>query len=339
VLCHDNDREEFSAMPAPRRALLTAALIAPFVARAQDFPIKPIRVIVPFPPGGTTDLLARLFAARMSETLGQPVLVENRAGAGGSIGADVVAKAAPDGHTLLFHNITFPVTTATLQHAGRAPHLIERDFAPVSLGADVPMVILANPGLGARDLQAALAVARGRAMSNNPLFYGSTGPGSTMNMVFEVIKREAAVPLEHVPFRGAAPLVQDLLAGRVQLGGDQLSTALGHVRAGALSPLAVLSAKRSPALPDVPTVREAGIPALEFEGWNGFFAPAGTPAPVLAKLQQAVAEAARNPDLRARCAEVGAEPGGNSSAEFGAMVHAQAARMREVVAQVNLRAE
>jgi tripartite-type tricarboxylate transporter receptor subunit TctC len=323
-----------------RRALLAAACLAPLgAARAQDFPTKPIRVVVPFPPGGTTDLLARLFAQRMGETLGQPVVVENRAGAGGSIGADVVAKSAPDGHTLLFHNITFPVTTATLQAAGRAPHLIERDFAPISLGADVPMVILANPAVGAADLQAALAAARARAAAGNPMFYGSTGPGSTMNMVFEVIKREGSVAIEHVPFRGAAPLVQDLLAGRVQLGGDQLSTALGHVRGGALTPLAVLSSRRSAALPNVPTVREAGIPALEFEGWNGFFAPAGTPAAVLARLNQAVAEAARHPELRARCAELGAEPGGNSAAEFGAMVHAQAARMRDVVAQVNLRAE
>jgi tripartite-type tricarboxylate transporter receptor subunit TctC len=326
-------------MHATRRALLAAASLAPFAAWAQDFPSRPIRVVVPFPPGGTTDLLARLFAARMSETLGQPVLVENRAGAGGSIGADVVAKAPADGHTLLFHNLTFPVTTATLAAAGRAPHLIERDFAPISLGADVPMVLLANPALGARDLPGFLAAARARAAAGNPLFYGSTGPGSTMNMVGEVMKREGNISMEHVPFRGAAPMVQDLLAGRVQMGGDQLSTALGHVRSGNLAALAVLSATRSPALPDVPTVREAGMPALEYEGWNGFFAPAGTPPAVLARLNQAVAEAARNPELRARCAELGAVPGGNSAAEFGAMVHAQAAHVRAVVAQVNLRAE
>jgi tripartite-type tricarboxylate transporter receptor subunit TctC len=335
---------EETSMNIPRRALLAAPLLAmplamPLAASAQDFPTRPIRIVVPFPPGGTTDLLARLFGARMSETMGQPVLVENRAGAGGSIGADVVAKAAPDGHTLLFHNITFPVTTATLAATGRAPHLIERDFAPVSLGADVPMVILAHPGLGVRDLQGFLVAARARAAAGNPMFYGSTGPGSTMNMVGEVIKREGHFSMEHVPFRGAAPMVQELLAGRVQLGGDQLSTALGHVRGGGLAALAVLSAKRSAALPDVPTVRESGMAALEFEGWNGFFAPAGTPPAVLARLNQAVAEAANHPPLRARIIELGAEPGGNSAADFGAMVHAQAARMREVVAQVDLRAE
>lgn len=327
-----------------RRTLLRLAAALPVLgvargARAQDFPTRPIRVVVPFPPGGTTDLLARLFAVRMSETLGQPLVVENRAGAGGSIGADVVAKAAADGYTLLFHNITFPVTTAALQLAGRAPHEIERDFAPISLGADVPMVLLAHPALGVADLAGFVATARARAAQGQPLFYGSTGPGSTMNMVGEVLKRDGGFAMEHVPFRGAAPMVQDLLAGRVQMGGDQLSTALGHVRGGGLRALAVLSARRSAALPDVPTVREAGVPGLEFEGWNGFFAPARTPAPVLVRLQGAVAEAARHPDLRARCAEIGAEPGGNSAAEFGAMVHAQAARMREVVAAVQLRAE
>jgi tripartite-type tricarboxylate transporter receptor subunit TctC len=327
--------------PTSRRALLSALLAAPAArARAQEapFPRQPIRVVVPFPAGGTTDLLARLFAQRMSVTLGQPVVVENRGGGGGSIGADVVAKAAPDGHTLLFHNITFPTTTATLALAGRAPHDIERDFVPVSLGAYVPFIMLANPALPVRDLREFVDYARAQA-GRQTVFYGSTGPGSIMNLLGEVVQREAGFTMEHVPFRGAAPLVQELMAGRVQFGGDQLSTSLGHVRSGALKGLAVLARRRVPAVPDVPTVREQGFASLELDGWNGYFAPARTPAAVVARLQQAVADAAQQPEIRRRCEEVGAEAAGSSSDEFAQLVRAQAARIRELVAGVQLRPE
>jgi tripartite-type tricarboxylate transporter receptor subunit TctC len=274
----------------------------------------------------------------MTETLGQPAVVENRGGAGGSIGADVVAKAAPDGHTLLFHNVTFPTTTATLALAGRAPHEIERDFAPVSLGAYVPFIVLANPALPVRDLKEFVDYARAQA-GRQAIFYGSTGPGSFMNLLGEVLRKEAGVAMEHVPFRGAAPLVQELMAGRVQFGGDQLSTSLGHVRSGALKGLAVLARQRVAVVPEVPTVRELGFPSLELDGWNGYFAPARTPPAVVARLQQAVAEAARQPEIQRRCAEVGAESVGSSSDEFAAMVRTQAARIRDLIAGVQLRPE
>ncbi|MCA3312532.1 MAG: tripartite tricarboxylate transporter substrate binding protein, partial [Roseomonas sp.] len=209
-------------MKLNRRHVLIAGavLAAPATVRAQDFPTRPIRIIVPFPAGGTTDLLARLFAQRMTETMGQSVVVENRGGGGGSIGADVVAKAAPDGYTLLMHNITFPTTTAAMTLAGRPPHDIERDFAPLSLGANVPLVILANPSVPVADLRGFTAWAKAQS---SPPFYGSTGPGSFMNMVGEVLKRDAGIAMEHVPFRGAAPMLQELIAGRVQFGGDQIS--------------------------------------------------------------------------------------------------------------------
>jgi tripartite-type tricarboxylate transporter receptor subunit TctC len=223
------------------------------------FPNRTIRVIVPFPAGGTTDLLARLFAQRMGEGLGQSVLVENMGGAGGSVGADAVAKAEPDGHTLLFHNLTFSTTTASLQVAGRARHDIEKDFAPISLAANVPMLLVANPSVPAKDLKEFVALAK---QGKQPLFYGSTGPGSIMNFAGEVLKKDAGINMDHVPFRGAAPLVQELIAGRVQFGGDQLSTALEHVRSGALKPMGTLAASRIPILPDVPTVRESGFPNM-----------------------------------------------------------------------------
>lgn len=324
-------------MTVDRRSLLLAAgtvLAAP--ALAQDFPTRPIRIVVPFPAGGTTDLLARLFAQRMTESMGQSVVVENRGGGGGSIGADVVAKAAPDGYTLLFHNITFPTTTAAMTLAGRPPHDIDRDFAPLSLGANVPLIILANPAVPVTDLKGFVEWAKAQP---TPPFYGSTGPGSFMNMVGEVLMREAGIRMEHVPFRGAAPLVQELIAGRVQFGGDQISTCFGHVRSGALKGIGNVASRRSPTLPNVPTVREMGFPSLELEGWNGFFAPARTPAPVMARLQREIAAAARNPDFVKRCEDVGAEAVGSDSDSFGVMVRAQSAKIRDLVAAVQLRPE
>ena len=322
-------------MRITRRAALGAGLAIAGAARAQEaWPMRPVRIIVPFPAGGTTDLLARLYAQRLTETLGQSVVVENRGGGGGSIGADVVAKST-DGHTLLFHNLTFCTTTAALEFAGRAPHSIERDFAPISMGANVPMMLLVNPQVPAKDLKEFVAYAKARG----DLFYGSTGPGSTINLVGEVLKRDAGIKLDHIPYRGAAPLVQELLAGRIQFGGDQLSSSLSNIRGGALRPVATLAAQRATALPDVPTAREQGFPSIELLGWNGFFAPAATPAPVLARLQREIAAAAQHPDVARRIAELGAEPGGNSAAEFGAAVNAQLAQVRPLVAELKMQVE
>jgi tripartite-type tricarboxylate transporter receptor subunit TctC len=314
-----------------------AGLLASRAAHAQGWqPTGPVRIVVPFPAGGTTDILARLYAQRMSETMGVSVVVENRGGGGGSIGADVVAKAAPDGQTLLFHNLTFSTTTAALEFVGRSTHSIERDFAPISLGANVPMLLLVNPQVPARDLREFAAWAK---TQTPPSFYGSTGPGSTINLIAEVLKRDGGFQMEHVPFRGAAPLVQELLSGRISFGGDQLSSSLQHVRSGALRPIATLAAQRPRVLPEVPTVREQGFPNAEILGWNGFFAPARTPEPVLARLNAEIAAAARHPPLAARILELGAEPGGNSAAEFGASVHAQVAAVRPLVRDLRMQVE
>ena len=316
---------------------LGATLALPAVTRAQTWqPASPIRIIVPFPAGGTTDILARLYAARLSETMGVSVVVENRGGAGGSIGADAVAKAAPDGQTLLFHNLTFSTTTAALEAAGRAPHSMERDFAPISLGANVPMMLLVGAAVPVRDLREFVAWAKAQ---NPPPFYGSTGPGSTINLVGEVLKRDGGFAMEHVPFRGAAPLVQEMLAGRIAFGGDQLSSSLPHIRGGALRPIATLAAARARALPEVPTVREQSFPNAELLGWNGFFAPARTPEHVIARLHTEIAAAARHPPLAARIEELGAEPGGNTPAEFGAAVHAQIAAVRPLARELRMAVE
>ena len=327
-------------MSFTRRALLSgaaivaASMLVPNIAQAQDkYPSRNIRIVVPFPAGATTDMLARLFAQRLTETMGQSVIVENVGGGGGSIGADQVAKAAADGYTLLFHNLTFSTTTSSLQYAGRARHDIEQDFIPIAVGAWVPMLLLANPSVPASNLKEFVEYAKA---AKDPLFYGSTGPGSVMNLLGEVLKRDSGLKMDHVPFRGAAPLVQELLAGRIQFGGDQLSSSLAHVRAGSLKPMAVANPTRSPALPDVPTARELGFPNLELRGWNGFFAPKGTPEPVVARLHQEIAAAAKHPDVIKRMQDVGAEPSGSSQQEMRDMLREQISKVKPVVEELKL---
>ncbi|MEW6449911.1 MAG: tripartite tricarboxylate transporter substrate binding protein [Pseudomonadota bacterium] len=299
----------------------------------ERFPNRTIRVVVPFPAGATTDMLARLIAQRMTESLGQSVVIENVGGGGGSIGADQVAKAAPDGHTLLFHNITFTTTTSALQLAKRSRHDIEQDFVPISVGAYVPMMLLAAKEVPASDLKGLAEYAK---KSTPPLNYGSTGPGSTMNLLGEVLKRDAGIKMDHIPFRGAAPLVQEMLAGRIHFGGDQLSSSLSHVRGGALKAVAMANPTRSPALPNVPTVRELGFPNLEVQGWNGFLAPKGTPDAVCTRLQQEIAAAVKHPEVNKRMVDVGAEPSGSTQEEMRTMLRAQIAKIKPLVEELKL---
>jgi tripartite-type tricarboxylate transporter receptor subunit TctC len=310
-------------------AIAGSALFAPAVF-AQQFPSRNIRVIVPFPAGATTDMLARLIAQRLSDTMGQSVVVENVGGGGGSIGADQVAKAAPDGHTLLFHNITFSTTTSSLLYAKRARHDFD-DFVPISVGAYVPLLLLANNSVPPNNLKEFVEYAR---TTSTPLFYGSTGPGSILHLMGEVLKRDTGIKMDHIPFRGAAPLVTELISGRIQFGGDQLSSSLERVRTNQLKALAV--ATKSVALPNVPTVRELGYPNLELQGWNGFLAPKGTPEPVVAKLQQEIAAAVKHPDVQKRMTDVGAEPSGSTQAEMRDMLRKQVAQVRPVVEELKL---
>jgi tripartite-type tricarboxylate transporter receptor subunit TctC len=278
-------------------------------------------------------MLARAFGQRLAETLGQSVVIENKGGAGGSIGAESVARAAPDGHTLLFHNLSFSSTTVALQLAGRARHDIAANFVPVALAANVPMLVVGAQALPVTNLREFIAHARA---ANPPLHYGSTGPGSVMNLAIEVMKRDAGVALDHVPFRGAAPLVQELIAGRIALGGDQLSTSLEFVRAGSLKPLATLAAERIPLLPAVPTVAELGLKNMELHGWNGFFAPAGTPAAVVQRINDAVNKAAADPTLKSRLADVGAQAVVGPASLLGDVVSAQVEKVRPLIADLKL---
>jgi len=324
--------DELSLFSRRMFAVLAAGCLAAMPAQAQTIPGNQIKIIVPFPAGGTTDLLARIFAQKLTESFGQSVVVENAGGGGGSIGADKVAKAAPDGYTLLLHNVTFSTTTTSLQYTGRAKHSFE-DFAPVSLAANVPLVLMSHPSVPAKDLKEFVTFAK---ETNTPLFYGTTGPGSVIHLAAEVLKRDAGIKMDHVPFRGAAPLVQELLSGRIHLGGDQISTSLGHMRSGALTGLATLSPTRTVPLPDLPTVREQGYPNMELFGWNGFFAPARTPPAIIATIQAEMAKAARDPDVKRRLAEVGAEVMGSTSEELATVLRTQVGRVRPLVEELKL---
>jgi tripartite-type tricarboxylate transporter receptor subunit TctC len=291
--------------------------------------------VVPFPAGGTTDLLARIFAQKLGEAFGQSVVVENVGGGGGSIGADKVAKAAPDGYTLLLHNVTFSTTTTSLMATGRAKHTFD-DFMPVSLAANVPLIMMCHPSVPTKDLKEFVDYTKEQNKADKGVFYGSTGPGSVMHLSGETLKRDSGIKMDHVPFRGAAPLVQELLSGRIQLGGDQISTSLAHVRGGALRAIATLSPKRTEALPDLPTVREQGFPNMELFGWNGFFAPARTPPASVAIIQAEMAKAARDPEVRRRLGDVGAEVMGSTQEELGKVLRDQVAVVRPLVEELKL---
>jgi len=289
---------------------------------------------VPFPAGGTTDIVARIVAQRMSETMGQPVVVDNKGGAGGAIGADLVAKAAPDGYTLLMHNISFPLSYVAQSLANRSPFNAETDFAGVSIAVYVPFVLTANPAVPAKDLrELANLLKANKSLQYN---YGSTGPGTAVHVLGEAFKRDAKVEMEHVPFKGAAPLKQELLSGRLQIGGDQLSSSLAEIRAGTLRAIATTASKRIAGLPDVPTVRELGFASLELEGWNGVFAPAKTPKDIVERLHKEISAAVRNPDVMKRLADLGAEPVGSTPAEQDAMLRRQMDQFRSVIRDMKL---
>ncbi len=314
--------------------LVALAALTSTAVMAQSYPSKPIKLIVPFPAGGTTDIVARIVAQRMSETMGQPVVVDNKGGAGGAIGADLVAKAAPDGYTLLMHNISFPLSYVAQSLANRSPFNAETDFAGVSIAVYVPFVLTANPAVPAKDLrELANLLKANKSLQYN---YGSTGPGTAVHVLGEAFKRDAKVEMEHVPFKGAAPLKQELLSGRLQIGGDQLSSSLAEIRNGSLRAIATTASKRIASLPDVPTVRELGFASLELEGWNGVFAPAKTPKDIIERLHKEITAAVHNPEVMKRLADLGADPVGSTPAEQDAMLRRQMDQFRSVIRDMKL---
>jgi len=321
------------------RRLLHAAVVGVLAlsatgAFAQSWPTRPVRIVVPFSAGGTTDVLARLIAAQMTQDLGQSVVVDNRPGVGGLLGADHVAKADPDGYTLLMANISFPLAVLMAARENRLNFDPQADLQGVSIVAAVPMVLTAAASVSANNLKEFTDLARSDAATHYT--FGSTGPGSFMHAMGAWLAQETGAPLTHIPFKGAAPLKQNMLAGRIHLGGDQLSTSLGEIRAGSLKAMAVTSSKRSPDLPDVPTVRELGFAGIETEGWNGLLAPGKTPQDIVARIQQSVFNAVNAPAVRQRIVEMAAEPLGSTPAEQTALINAQLMLFRPIVMGLKL---
>jgi len=305
----------------------TLLVCLPLVAAAQagGFPDKAIRIVVPFPPGGATDAAARLVAVKMSEHWGQPVVVDNRAGAGGNVGSDLVAKAPADGYTLVM-GVTGSHAINTSLYS-RMPYDPVADFVAISQVAVVPNVLVVHPSVPVKNLAELVALAK---KEPGKLNYASLGNGTAAHLGMEMLKAEAGVDITHVPYKGSAPAVSDLLAGQVQMMVDGLPSALPHVKAGKLRAIALTSLRRSPSLPDLPTIAES-YPGFYADAWSGLFAPKGTPQPVVDKLSAEVQRILKLPEVREKLAALGAEPVGSTQAEFAAHVKKEIEKWAKVV--------
>jgi len=306
-------------------AAAAVALAAP--APAQTYPSKPIRFVVPFPPGGPLDITGRAIAQKLAESWGQPVVVDNRPGAGGGIGAELVAKSPGDGYTLLMGAVSTHAINPSLY--AKVPYDPQKDFVPVALVAQVPNILVVNPSLPVHSVKELIDYARAKP---GALSFGSGSTGSTGHLAGELFKTMAGVDMVHIPYKGGAPAMQDLLAGQTQLMFDNLANALPQVKAGKLRALAVTTSKRSPAVPDLPTVAESGLPGFDLTTWFGVFVPAGTPPETVAKLNAEIVKALASKDLAERLAAMGTVPPERNTPEsFAAFVRAEAAKYAQVV--------
>jgi tripartite-type tricarboxylate transporter receptor subunit TctC len=313
------------------RTLLAVLLLV--MGSAHAFPTKPVKIVVAFPPGGGTDIVARLIAPKLSDTWNQPVIVENRAGAAGVIGTESAAKSEPDGHTLLM---------ATMGNMTANQHLYKMSIdplgalAPVTKVVDVHFVFMANPSLPANNVQELIALAKRKP---GEIAYSSSGAGGAPHLAMELFKRQAGVDLAHIPYKGSSPSITDLIGGRVMLTMDSLVQSLPHIKAGRLKALAVLGPKRAALLPEVPTVAESGLPGYALTNWFGLLAPAATPPETLAKLHADVVAVLRDAEIQKKIAALGADVVGNSTAEFGADMRAESAQWAEIIKAAGIRAE
>jgi len=316
-------------------AIAGAALCAlAAFAVAQEYPSKPVRIVVPFAPGGVADNSARGIADRLSAQLGQQVIVENRPGASGNIGTQGVAQAAPDGYTLLLgFDGTMVINPWVFP---KIPFDTLRDFAPVTKLGDATLILVAHPAVPAKNLAEFLALAK-RAGKSWP--YGTSGTGGTPHLAGELLKQRTGIALEHVPYKGGGQAIIDVVGGQIPLVYTAIATAQQHVKGGRLVALGVSSAQRSGALPEVPTFIESGLAGFEVDSWVGVFAPAKTPRPVVERLQKEIAAALKAPDVRARYAALGIDPVGNSPEAFGAQIRADLARWEKVVKAANIKLE
>lgn len=332
-----NDRypKPHAAWPRLRAALLLAAAgaLLPAAAGAQEFPQHPVRMVLPYPAGGPTDLLARVVAVKMGESLGQGVVVDNKPGASGMIGAEAVARAAPDGYTILA-NASLHVINPSIQPKMRYDAF--KDFVPVTQLADVPLVLVVNNASPVKTVQDLIAYAR---REGGALNFGSAGNASAQHLAGESFKLAAKVPMQHVPYKGSAPALTDLMGGQIQLMFDSMPSAMPFIKSGKLRAVAVTTPRRASALPDIPTVAESGLPGFDISTWYGLWAPRGTPPAVVEKLAAHAAAALKRPDVRQQYADMGAEPVGSSPADFARYNAAEGRKWAEIVRRSGAKAD
>lgn len=323
------------ALPLSRRHLLATALLGAFgqTAFAQDsvWPAKTVKFIVPFPPGGPVDTTARIFTQKLGEIWGQATIIDNRAGAGGVVGATAAARETPDGHHFFVGSIHHSVNPWLM---GKLPYDIETDFVPVSFAALFPVFLVAHPTVPARNVQELIALTQ----KGTRLSYGSSGNGGGTHLAGELFNMEAGTQLQHVPYKGSAPAMSDLLGGQIELMFADAPSALQHIKSGRIKVLGVASQKRSVMLPDVPTIAESGLPKYEAYSWAALFAPAKTPAPVLEKMNADFNKAMKDPAVKARLLDAGAEADAGTPAQMAKRLKSELAKWKQVIETAGIKA-
>lgn len=314
--------------------LLAVAGAAAVPALAQTYPAKPIRMIIGFPPGGGTDIIGRIVAQRLSEGLKQQIVPDNRGGASGLIAAELLAKEQPDGYTIMMAHIA-AISILPSLHV-KMPYDPVRDFAPISLVAISPQLVVAHPSLPVKSIKELIALAKERP---NQIHFASVGNGSVQHLAGEMFNLQAGVKMVHVPYKGAGPAVIDLVGGHVQLSFDVIPVVIGHIKAGKLRAIAVTSEKRTPLMPEVPTVNESGLKGFELSTWWGLVAPARVHKEIIARLHAETVKALEQPEVRSRIAANGADPVGNSPEEFGAFIASERAKYARIIKEANVKLE
>ncbi|PLP99505.1 tripartite tricarboxylate transporter substrate binding protein [Cupriavidus pauculus] len=315
-------------------AAVTVAVAAPRIAHAADaWPVKPIQLLIPYPPGGSADLLARPLGAKLQERLGQPIVLDYRPGAGGTIASQALARSKPDGYTLIMVLAAHAINPSLYP---KLPYDTRKDFAPVSLVANLPLILAGSASLQARNVADLIAQAKA---APGKITFGSAGNGNTGHLAGELFDSMTGVKMTHVPYKGSAQVVNAMLAGDIQLTFDSISTSMPQIRAGKMRALAVTSAKRAAMAPDVPTLAEAGVPGFDINGWYAILAPAGTPRDIVDKLSTEIAAVLAQPELRAQIAANGYEPVGSTPAALGAHIDAELVRWNKVVTNAGVKLE
>ena len=317
-----------------KRIIAAAILLSASGVHGQAYPTKPIRMVVPVAAGGGADLVARTTGLKITEALGQPVIIDNRTGAAGSIGADIVAKSPPDGHTLLLGSSGPLAINPSLYP--KLPYDAARDFAPVSLATIMPFLLVVHPTLPVQNVKELVALARSRP---NQLNYASPGAGSTTHLANELLKSATGMKIVHVPYKGVAPAAVDLISGQVQMMAGDLSSLIPHVKSNRMRALAVTGAKRSHLLPQVPTVAESGVAGYEASGWFGVLVPAATPPAVVERLNASIVKGLAMPDARERLSAFGGEAGGSTPEQFAAHIRGEAAKWGKLIKSLGLKSD